>query len=303
MSRSLRRVGMPCRYVVPRLEALRGEARAGPRANLSYLPRAGSRTSPMINQMKTMENQMETMKLTLDKVAAVNLKQEEEVGESLEEVLSEKISTATMMHDLETRLKEDGEFQTINCHDTNPLVNEAFAVNNSMSEVESLKETTDPEYVDLLEIMSKFKAPVTGLAVGYCTSILPFKTSNTVSFICSYCKKLERPPKMKPENNVKSDQDCANEPNSLDVNSNECILNKNSTHDNEENSITLCESDNNDMSTILNNIFPDCSDKMKTFLISQKMALERHPNGRRWNRDIVQLCLSLWCRSPVGILI
>ncbi|CAG2198526.1 unnamed protein product [Mytilus edulis] len=112
MSRSLRRVGMPCRYVVPRLEALRGEARAGPRAYLSYLPRAGSRTSPMINQMKTMENQMETMKLTLDKVAAVNLKQEEEVGESLEEVLSEKISTATMMHDLETRLKEDGEFQT-----------------------------------------------------------------------------------------------------------------------------------------------------------------------------------------------
>ncbi|XP_071174117.1 uncharacterized protein [Mytilus edulis] len=135
---------------------------------------------------------------------------------------------------------------------------------------------------------------------GSCTSILPFKTSNTVSFICSYCKKLERPPKLKPENNVKSDQDCANEPNSLDVNSNECILNKNSTHDNEENSITLCESDNNDMSTILNNIFPDCSDKMKTFLISQKMALERHPNGRRWNRDIVQLCLSLWCRSPRG---
>ncbi|CAG2231986.1 unnamed protein product [Mytilus edulis] len=89
----------------------------------------------LINQMKTMENQMETMKLTLDKVAAVNLKQEEEVGESLEEVLSEKISTATMMHDPETRLKEDGEFQTINCHDTNPLVNEAFAVNNFMSEV------------------------------------------------------------------------------------------------------------------------------------------------------------------------
>ena len=33
---------------------------------------------------------------------------------------------------------------------------------------------------------------------------------------------------------------------------------------------------------------------------SPKMALERHPNGRRWNRDIVRLCLSLWCRSPHG---
>jgi hypothetical protein len=64
--------------------------------------------------------------------------------------------------------------------------------------------------------------------------------------------------------------------------------------------ITLCENDDNDMSIILNKIFPDCPDKMKTFLFSQKMALERHQNGRRWNRDIVRLCLSLWCMSPHG---
>ena len=42
--------------------------------------------------------------------------------------------------------------------------------------------------------------------------------------------------------------------------------------------ITLCENDDNDMSIILNKILPDCPDKMKTFLFSQKMALERHPN-------------------------
>jgi hypothetical protein len=54
------------------------------------------------------------------------------------------------------------------------------------------------------------------------------------------------------------------------------------------------------MSIILNKIFPDCPDKMKTFLFSQTMALERHPNGRRWNSDIVRLCLSLWCSSPHG---
>ena len=34
--------------------------------------------------------------------------------------------------------------------------------------------------------------------------------------------------------------------------------------------------------------------------MAQKMALERHPNGRRWDRDIVSLCLSLWSRSPRG---
>lgn len=65
----------------------------------------------VLDQMKTLESQVESMKLTLNKVAAVILKQDEEVGESLEEVLPEKISSVTMMQDLETRLKEDGEFQ------------------------------------------------------------------------------------------------------------------------------------------------------------------------------------------------
>jgi hypothetical protein len=37
--------------------------------------------------------------------------------------------------------------------------------------------------------------------------------------------------------------------------------------------ITLCENDDNDMSIILNKIFPDCPDKMKTFLFSQKWHL------------------------------
>jgi hypothetical protein len=45
----------------------------------------------------------------------------------------------------------------------------------------------------------------------------------------------------------------------------------------DENDVTLCENDDNDMSIILNKIFPDCPDKMKTFLFSQRMALERHP--------------------------
>ena len=31
-----------------------------------------------------------------------------------------------------------------------------------------------------------------------------------------------------------------------------------------------------------------------------KMALERHPFDRRCDKDIVRMCLTLWCRSPRG---
>jgi hypothetical protein len=54
------------------------------------------------------------------------------------------------------------------------------------------------------------------------------------------------------------------------------------------------------MSQILDKIFPECNEKMKTFLLSQKMANERYPKGRRWDRDIVRLCLTLCCRSAKG---
>ena len=30
------------------------------------------------------------------------------------------------------------------------------------------------------------------------------------------------------------------------------------------------------------------------------MALERNPHGRRWSKDIIRMCLTLWCRSPRG---
>ena len=76
-------------------------------------------------------------------------------------------------------------------------------------------------------------------------------------------------------------------------------LNDNNTHDNE---VILAESDHNDLSDILTKIFPDCSMKMQTFLLRHKMALERNPNGRRWNKEIIRLCLTLYCRSPRGIV-
>ena len=30
------------------------------------------------------------------------------------------------------------------------------------------------------------------------------------------------------------------------------------------------------------------------------MALEGDPHGRRWNKDFIRMCLTLWCRSLRG---
>lgn len=42
--------------------------------------------------------------------------------------------------------------------------------------------------------------------------------------------------------------------------------------------VTLQKSDLEYLNEIFKNIFPECSLKMQTFLMSQKMALERNPN-------------------------
>ena len=62
--------------------------------------------------------------------------------------------------------------------------------------------------------------------------------------------------------------------------------------------ISLSKSDNNDLETILNGVFKDCPPKIMEFLVSQQKALSNHPNGRRWSKNIIRLCLTLWCRSP-----
>jgi hypothetical protein len=57
--------------------------------------------------------------------------------------------------------------------------------------------------------------------------------------------------------------------------------------------VTLSENDHQDLVEIFKNRFPDCSTKMSIFLLSQKMALERHPFGKRWDKDIVRMCLKV----------
>lgn len=61
----------------------------------------------------------------------------------------------------------------------------------------------------------------------------------------------------------------------------------------------VSESDHADVSAILESVFPNASDKMKLFLKSQHDILcSKSPQARRWNKDVVSLCLSLWIRSP-----
>ncbi|KAJ8321537.1 hypothetical protein KUTeg_000913 [Tegillarca granosa] len=109
-----------------------------------------------------------------------------------------------------------------------------------------------------------------------CSKILPFMNSNRSSKKCSECKKLD-----------KAALHCTSEDYS----------NINLENDT---TVILNPNDHNDISMIFADIFPNCSDKMKTFLMSQKMAIEQHPKGRRWHKDVIRLCLTLWCRSPKG---
>ena len=63
-------------------------------------------------------------------------------------------------------------------------------------------------------------------------------------------------------------------------------------------SISLSESDNADMTHIFEEVIKDCPPKVLEFLISQQQALSHKPKGRRWNKNIIRICLTLWCRSP-----
>ena len=110
-----------------------------------------------------------------------------------------------------------------------------------------------------------------------CHKLLPFKLSKKQSKICGHCKKLVKHRSVD-ATGTKIESDGGGE----------------------SQTITLNEEDHKDLSVIFQNIFPQCDEKMKTFLLSQKQAMERHPNGRRWDRDIIRLCLTLWCRSPRG---
>ncbi|PIK42459.1 hypothetical protein BSL78_20688 [Apostichopus japonicus] len=63
--------------------------------------------------------------------------------------------------------------------------------------------------------------------------------------------------------------------------------------------VILDEDDDSDISKILESYFPNASPEMKVLLKSQHGALKtKSPNGRKWDKEIISLCLSLWLRNP-----
>ena len=109
-----------------------------------------------------------------------------------------------------------------------------------------------------------------------CTQILPFKTANIISDTCLYCKKLQKSNKSETENT------CIVDITKQDIQSIQQVTVSNSLSEKalpDENDVTLCETDDNDMSIILNTIFPDCPDKMKTFLFSHLRGIQMGVGG------------------------
>ena len=106
-----------------------------------------------------------------------------------------------------------------------------------------------------------------------CSKVLPSNTSNASSYsACKNCKKLNKKPK---ESKSECDLQMTDDSNT------------HHEHTTQNDEIMLEQSDHNDLSTILKTIFPECSLKMQTFLMNQKLALERNPNGRRWSQEML----------------
>lgn len=67
------------------------------------------------------------------------------------------------------------------------------------------------------------------------------------------------------------------------------------------NDILLTNCDHSDMATVFNKVLKsEVPEKMMEFFVSQAESLKVNPKGRRWNKDIIRMCLTLYCRSPRG---
>ena len=129
-----------------------------------------------------------------------------------------------------------------------------------------------------------------------CFQVLPFKGSQNFKSSCKNYLYLEKP-------DAKSETPKTENPTELPESEELPVSQKDmpKTKDRPESDcLKLSVKDNSNLTIILNKVFPECGDNMRVFLQSQKMALERNPHGRRWPKDIIRLCLTLWCRSPKG---
>lgn len=62
--------------------------------------------------------------------------------------------------------------------------------------------------------------------------------------------------------------------------------------------VNISETDQDDMSKILAEVFPGSSAEMQRFLKNQHEILTSKKGAIRWDQDTIRTCLELWCRSP-----
>ena len=72
------------------------------------------------------------------------------------------------------------------------------------------------------------------------------------------------------------------------------------TPEDDSENIHLSESSHDDLMEILKRVLPSTSGNLKVMLEAQVNNIQSHKNGRRWPKEIIQSCLSLWCRCPKG---
>lgn len=132
-----------------------------------------------------------------------------------------------------------------------------------------------------------------------------FKCSRTLPFLyigdsCRFCSKFKKCPSqnMSVPHTKKQFQSISSNSNSVYKETTSNTIQQS----NDSNNVVLKQSNNDDMKKILEEVLPQASGEMLDLLVDQKKNLAKNPNGRRWDKKTISLCLSLWCRSKKNML-
>ena len=66
--------------------------------------------------------------------------------------------------------------------------------------------------------------------------------------------------------------------------------------------VELSEDDSKEFEKILNEVMPNADKNLISLIQSQKENLSCNPRQRRWNKDILRLCLTIWSRIKKGMI-
>lgn len=88
-----------------------------------------------------------------------------------------------------------------------------------------------------------------------------------------------------------------------DQSNGENFENLNNTSDSSSDSkdtLNLCDEDHNDLMKIMDKIVQDsnCPPRITELLLDQQRNMRLTKHGRRWSKNLIRICLTMWCRSP-----